>query len=172
MDLTKIVNNFIEESDCKAIISHLEELILTRQVSGRDDGRVGIFKRKDEIYYPIIKKYMKKTIEMFNDEYTHYSGYLVSKYVPGVGMPTHIDSKVGDEMGVLMYLNDDYEGGELVYTDLDGNEKVIRPKMGDMIYHPGWYPHSVNKVTKGVRYFFAISLMNRPDPFNYGHLLD
>jgi hypothetical protein len=172
MDLTKTVNNFIEEADCQTIISHLEELILTGKVLKKGDGRVGVFKRRDEIFYPLVKKYMNKTIEMFNDEFTHYSGYLVTKYVVGAHMFTHIDSKIGEEMGVLFYLNDDYEGGELVYTDLEGNEKIIKPKAGDMLYHPGWYPHSVNKVTKGVRYFFAISLLNKPSINTYGDPLD
>ena len=172
MDLTKIVNNFIEEADCQTMISHLEELILNGKVLKEANGRVGIFKRRDEIFYPLIKKYMNKTIEMFDNEFKHYAGYLVAKYVPGSGMDTHVDSKVGEEMGVLFYLNDDYEGGELVYTDLEGNKKIIKPKAGDMIYHPGWYPHSVNKVTEGVRYFFAISLLNRPDPFTFGDPLD
>ena len=40
MDSTKVLNNFIEEADCLTIISHLEELISTNDVTIRDDGRV------------------------------------------------------------------------------------------------------------------------------------
>jgi predicted 2-oxoglutarate/Fe(II)-dependent dioxygenase YbiX len=160
MDLTRVVNNFIEEADCLAIISHLEQLISTGDVTVRADGRVGVINRPDETFKPLIKKYKNKTIKMFNDEFKYFSGYIATKYVPGVGMATHIDSQVGEEMGVLMYLNDDYEGGELTYTDPEGNEQTIKPKTGDMVYCPSWYPHGVNKVTSGTRYFFTISLLN------------
>jgi hypothetical protein len=162
MDLTKVVNNFIEEADCLAIISHLEQLIRTEDVTIRDDGRVGVINKQDKVFDPLIEKYKNKTIKMFNDEFKYFSGYIATKYVPGVGMATHTDSKVGEEMGVLMYLNDDYEGGELTYTDSEGNEKAIKPKTGDMVYCPSWYPHGVNRVTKGTRYFFTISLLNHP----------
>jgi predicted 2-oxoglutarate/Fe(II)-dependent dioxygenase YbiX len=162
MDLTKVVNNFIEEADCQTIISHLEKLILTGDVIVRDDGRVGVINRQDEVFDLLVEKYKNKTIEMFNDKFKYFSGYIATKYVPGVGMSTHIDSKVGEEMGALMYLNDDYEGGELTYKDPEGNVKTIKPRTGDMVYCPSWYPHGVNKVTKGDRYFFTVSFLSHP----------
>jgi predicted 2-oxoglutarate/Fe(II)-dependent dioxygenase YbiX len=99
---------------------------------------------------------------MFDNEFKYFSGYVATKYVPGVGMATHTDTTLEEEMGALMYLNDEYEGGEFTYTDPEGNLKTIKPKTGDMIYCPSWYPHGVNKVTKGVRYFFTVSLLNHP----------
>ena len=162
MDLTKVVSNFIEEADCLTIISHLEQLISTGDVIIREDGRVGVVNRQDKVFDLLVEKYKNKTIEMFNDEFKYVSGYIATKYIPGVGMFTHIDSEVGEEMGALMYLNDDYEGGELTYENPEGNLKTIKPKSGDMVYCPSWYPHGVNKVTKGTRYFFTISLLNHP----------
>ena len=128
MDLTKVVNNFIEEADCQTIISHLEKLISTGDVTIRGDGRIGVINKQDEVFDLLVEKYKNKTIEMFDDEFKYFSGYIATKYIPGVGMSTHIDSKVGEEMGALMYLNDDYEGGELTYTDSEGNEKTIKPR--------------------------------------------
>jgi hypothetical protein len=162
MDLTRVINNFIEEDDCQKIISHLEKLISTGDVIIRDDGRVGVINRQDEVFDSLVEKYKNKTIETFNDEFKYLSGYIATKYIPGVGMHTHTDSDVGEEMGALMYLNDDYEGGELTYEDPEGNLKAIKPKTGDMVYCPSWYPHGVNKVTKGTRYFFTVSLLNHP----------
>lgn len=162
MDLTKVINNFIEESDCQTIISHLENLISSGDVIVREDGRIGVINREDEVFSPLVEKYKNKTIDMFNDGFKYFSGYIATKYVPGVGMNTHIDSNVEEEMGALMYLNNDYEGGELTYTDPAGNLKTIKPKAGDMVYCPSWYPHGVNKVTNGNRYFFTVSLMNHP----------
>jgi hypothetical protein len=46
-------------------------------------------------------------------------------------------------------LNDDYEGGELVFDDQGAS---IKPKAGSMVLFPGYYvSHGVNKVTKGIR---------------------
>ncbi len=162
MDKTKIINNFIEESDCKKIISRLEELIVAGDVILREDGRIGIGNKEDEVFLPLVQKYKNKTIKMFDNEFKYFSGYVATKYNPGVGMATHTDAILEEEMGALMYLNDDYEGGEFTYTDPEGNIQTIKPKTGDMIYCPSWYPHGVNKVTRGTRYFFTVSLLNHP----------
>lgn len=56
----------------------------------------------------------------------------------------------------ITYLNDDYEGGDLVLdTVLDerGKPLVLRPIAGSMIIFPSdqRFPHEVTPVTKGVR---------------------
>jgi predicted 2-oxoglutarate/Fe(II)-dependent dioxygenase YbiX len=47
------------------------------------------------------------------------------------------------KMGTLIYLNDDYEGGELVFNDYD---IIIKPEPGDMIIFPNHYMHEVLEV--------------------------
>lgn len=51
----------------------------------------------------------------------------------------------------LVYLNDDYEGGELVFPEY-GLE--IKPKAGDVVTFPtnAMYIHAVNKINSGTRY--------------------
>ena len=53
-------------------------------------------------------------------------------------------------------MNNDYEGGELVFYDPDqkSNPYKINVKPGRMIMWPSnfLYPHEVRKVTKGTRY--------------------
>jgi predicted 2-oxoglutarate/Fe(II)-dependent dioxygenase YbiX len=159
---TQIVNNFIDEEDCQTIINRLEELISNNDVVVRPDGRVGILNKEDDVISPLVEKYKNKAIQTFNDQFVNFSGYIATKYVPGIGMDIHIDSQEGEEMGVLMYLNDDYVGGELTFTTPDGENHSISPKKGDAVYCPSWYPHGVNKVTEGNRYFFTVSLMNNP----------
>ena len=73
-------------------------------------------------------------------------------------MANHVDSLKDEEMGALMYLNEDYEGGELTYSD-DKGSHFMKPESGSMVYFPSWYTHGVNPVTKGIRYFFTISLL-------------
>lgn len=54
-------------------------------------------------------------------------------------------------LSILAYLNDDYEGGELYFPDLDYS---IKPKKGMLILFPGslHYQHGVTPVTSGTRY--------------------
>jgi|AntAceMinimDraft_5_1070358.scaffolds.fasta_scaffold04480_6 hypothetical protein len=51
--------------------------------------------------------------------------------------------------GVLMYLNDDYIGGEICYPEL-GIE--YKPKPGVLLIHHAGNLHGVNPVTEGVRF--------------------
>jgi len=48
----------------------------------------------------------------------------------------------------ILFLNDDYEGGEFRF--FDGN--VIEPKAGKLVIHPAVAGHEVKPVTKGSRY--------------------
>ncbi len=155
----QVINNFVEPEDCKEMIDRLEYLISIGDVVIREDGRIGVINSDDFIFNKFVNKYMNKTTSLMNDDFKVFNGYIATKYSVGIGMSTHIDSQEGEEMGALMYLNDDYDGGELIYTTPDGSEYFIKAKKGDMIYCPSWYPHGVKKVTKGARYFFTISLI-------------
>ena len=156
----RVVNNFVSQDDCKMMIDRLEHLIAIKDVVVRDDGRVGVINKEDSVFSFFVEKYKNKAIETFNDEYVHLSGYIATKYIKDIGMDIHIDSRPGEEMGVLMYLNDNYVGGELTYVDDNGDSHSVAPKSGDAVYCPSWYPHGVNKVIEGDRYFFTVSLMS------------
>jgi hypothetical protein len=72
-------------------------------------------------------------------------------------MPPHYDSLPGLKVGVdtphgmVLYLNDDYEGGQIYYPNL---EIAIKPEAGSLVMHPGTeeYLHGVATVTSGIRY--------------------
>ena len=63
----------------------------------------------------------------------------------------HIRKKYISNKSGLLYLNDDYQGGELVFPD---QGLTIKPEAGSLIFFEGDYkkPHGVNKVTLGPRY--------------------
>ena len=56
----------------------------------------------------------------------------------------------------LLFLNDDYEGGEFIVTD-----KEYKPSKGSAIVFPSnfMFPHEVKKVTKGERWSIISWLM-------------
>ena len=53
-------------------------------------------------------------------------------------------------------LNDNYEGGDLLFRSLTENSEVqetsIRPEKGDLVIFPSYIDHKVAPVTKGIRY--------------------
>lgn len=57
--------------------------------------------------------------------------------------------------GGVIYLNDDFEGGEIFYPKLN---KEIRPKAGMMVIHPAGLPylHGIKKITQGVRHTISV----------------
>ncbi len=78
----------------------------------------------------------------------------------GKGMPVHFDDspeviETKIHYGLVLYLNDNYDGGEIYYPKLNLQYK---PKSGDMVIHPGTeeYAHGVKDIYNGTRY--AITL--------------
>jgi predicted 2-oxoglutarate/Fe(II)-dependent dioxygenase YbiX len=60
------------------------------------------------------------------------------------------------QVSVLLYLNDDYEGGEFFVS-----EKMFLPEKGSAIIFPSnfMYPHEAKAVTKGTRWSIVSWLM-------------
>ncbi len=58
-------------------------------------------------------------------------------------------------LSIIINLNDNYEGGDLVFTDQQLKEiKRIKLGKGSVIFFPSnfMYPHSIQSITKGTRY--------------------
>ena len=62
-------------------------------------------------------------------------------------------------LSVVILLNKDYEGGELVFNSLikDNKQLTLKLKTGEMILFPSdiRFPHSVNPILKGKRFSIA-----------------
>ena len=79
------------------------------------------------------------------------------KYNPGGKYDIHTDnySNSPRHLSVIMNLNDDYEGGDLVFTDQKQNEiKTYSLSKGSIVFFPSifLYPHLIKPITKGTRY--------------------
>tara|TARA_R100000687_G_C6381315_1_gene132755 strand:+ start:186 stop:641 length:456 start_codon:yes stop_codon:yes gene_type:complete len=98
------------------------------------------------------KEILKKLHNYFNFFNFEEMNHLIGSNMEIVLWPTnswmgpHQDA--GDKLSFIIYLNDNYEGGE---TIVDGIE--IKPKVGRLIiFSNGFYLHEVKKITKGKRY--------------------
>lgn len=88
------------------------------------------------------------------------SEYNNSDLVTDEGYPekewtNHIPRFLSDYSSVL-YLNDDYDGGELFFPEFN---LTIKPKLGDLVTFPtnSMYIHGVKEVKYGTRYTIALS---------------
>jgi hypothetical protein len=107
----------------------------------------------DELYFYI--KDIFKNIEKFfiNIESITYSRDL-RRLTNSEFMWPHTDGGNPDDpkkivFGIAIYLNDDFEGGELIYPDLGLS---VTPKPGSMVIHNASLKHQVFPVVKGFRY--------------------
>jgi predicted 2-oxoglutarate/Fe(II)-dependent dioxygenase YbiX len=115
-----------------------------------------------------INKEIKDCIYNYSDQYAKEHnlelGYLtplsISKYHIGKHMGLHTDSYENDNnsennisptLSIVVYLNDNYEGGELYFK----NQKVtIKPSAGSIVIFPSNMPylHESKVIKKGTKY--------------------
>ena len=86
-------------------------------------------------------------------EELHQEGYSMLKYSTGQEYKAHSDGGTGMGRAVssIVYLNDDYEGGEVEFVNFG---LKIKPQAGMMLLFPSTYPyaHIAHPVTSGTKY--------------------
>lgn len=106
-----------------------------------------------------LTEYTKPMKEIFNDYSNQYSleelvpdTWTLLKYTDN-GKVAHVDDQLKNPRIVSMvaYLNEDYYGGEIVFTH---QNLMYKPNVGDVIVFPSnyAYEHSVNPVLGGIKY--------------------
>jgi predicted 2-oxoglutarate/Fe(II)-dependent dioxygenase YbiX len=92
----------------------------------------------------------------------HVEPYNLLKYQTGQEYKAHFDGGLGDNRVVspILYLNDDYEGGELEFVHYG---ITIKPKAGSLYLFPSNYPyaHIAHPVTSGTKYAIVTWLHGR-----------
>ena len=120
-------------------------------------------------FYDDIKKGVLKTMKEYSKHHKrfnciHHTDFRINRYSEGGFMSNHVDNihhSHGQDYGypqvsVLLYLNEDYEGGEFFVA-----EEVFLPEKGSAIIFPSnfMYPHEAKVVTKGTRWSIVSWLM-------------
>jgi hypothetical protein len=90
-------------------------------------------------------------------------GYNMLKYTAGQQYTIHYDGATyqGRHISCVLYLNDDYEGGELEFPAF---KIKIKPQTGMLILFPSnfAYRHIAHPITKGTKYAMSTWLHDRP----------
>jgi hypothetical protein len=131
-----------------------------------------------EMVVNIIKRANPVINSFFNVEATPTSPALV-RWLPGNLQMPHADKELheGEDRGkpndfpyydlaTVIYINDDYEGGELYFPNQDVK---FKPKAGGMYFFPGDmnYIHGITEIKSGIRYtcplFWTITSLGSRD---------
>jgi 2OG-Fe(II) oxygenase superfamily len=119
-----------------------------------------------------LDRFRPRVADLFVGDFAIDEMKKIDSYEAGKGMPLHNDrfnyeydlidmlvdenytNSIQRSLGCyafLIYLNDDYEGGEISYPEYNMDYK---PVAGDMIIHNSEIIHGIKKVTSGIRYRF------------------
>jgi len=135
-----------------------------------------IYNTVTESFYDVCKDYAEAMGD--NDEPKLFPTFNIKKYQAGIGMGSHYDQLDGDKTlrySLVMYLNDDFEGGEISFVmspyedvrsapspslDYDialANNEIafgVKPKAGSIIIFPSSAPyyHTAHIVKTGFKY--------------------
>lgn len=154
-----IINNFMTKEDCENIVSNLNVSTALRSDGFWENKVFAEFSFPKECK-AILKKNRinahKVIKETFGDNLLPNSmNQHIIRWPTGPGMDDHIDDEAYERnhyhIASILYLNDDYEGGEIVFPN---QGLSLKPKAGDFIAFPGNknYPHGVKEIFSGERY--------------------
>jgi len=125
--------------------------------------------KKESVFYTAVKSCFEEVIVKYKTDFPLFSvgrttDFRINKYGKGGFMSRHVDNihhSHGQQYGypqvsALLYLNDDYDGGEFYVAD-----KKFLPIKGSAIIFPSnfMFPHEAKPVTKGTRWSIVTWLM-------------
>lgn len=90
--------------------------------------------------------------ELFGNGYSYTKfGLITRNFKDGYFLHWDKENDPSIEYGIVYYINNNYDGGEIFYPKLNIEYK---PEPGDLIIHPGSleYMHGVRDVSNGIRY--------------------
>lgn len=188
------VNNILSPNECEKIVHYgsenMERLCtkedanphfnsVTLRINDIDDSGV------ESLMLSMLNKTRKLILEFWKQEHAYIDLASISCWPTGMGLGAHADNIYYDTgqpnfvpfrtYSSVLYLNDDYKGGEFCWWDWDGQKLSLVnksvPIAGSlMIFGAGIdYIHSVGRVKNGTRWtvpmWFTDKMENVPDVF-------
>ena len=149
-----LINNFMPNDVCNQLIEIVNKINKPKDLAFWDE-MMYFDKDLSEIIFPYINK-IKKQIELFYDVLVKPNYRIhVNKWTVGKSLGLHVDDlseySTINHIATLIYLNDNYEGGEIYFPEYNN---LIKPNIGDLIIFPGNlnYVHEVKSIINGNRY--------------------
>jgi len=116
----------------------------------------------DLFYWSYVKSEIERLYFFYKSKFPKMASDKINQidlleYSVGGKYEVHTDhfTSTNRHLSIILNLNDDYEGGDLIFTD-QKNVEIKRLKLGkgSVAFFPSnfMYPHSIQPITKGKRY--------------------
>lgn len=154
----KIIKNFISDRECKILIEYLLKGQVPQEFPVKwDENLEPILTRKTYSNLNFLNKYVPMVQELLEKEYgfpVKNKNVFVGRWDEGDKLDLHVDdlgTTSTNHMATLIYLNGDYEGGEIFFPT---HNLSFKPEGGELIMFPGnmHYAHEVKTITSGSRF--------------------
>ena len=176
-----IVPRFLDATICAEWCQHLSsqrraDLEVQHETAYRESGKVQFemhsarvtqaveyTERKEEILREVTRSFSECVMPFFNVQLAAFEPPTVLRYGPGGKYDPHSDNELWDsqqrlwlktlnrDFSVLIYLNEDFEGGNLSFPNL---QYKIRPETGMLVAFPSdlRYLHAAEPLISGERF--------------------
>ena len=138
----EVVKGFLTPEDCNTLINYNSEFSQTmfRTVNDVDNANINSLSKYINNNSHEISSILKKCAEKFPIHKENFEDLKVVKYTKGGSIPIHADSchRVTRTHTILIYLNENYEGGETEFPYLN---KQFKLNTGDILYFPNYDSH-------------------------------
>lgn len=147
-------NKYVKDDDPPAIKYWQNNVLKIDDIPNLSEKHMPFLLNLSKKLSKIVEDHLNINFKDQNLQPDDYS--IIIKFEKGHFMKEHHDGGTENiiKYGTVLYLNDDFVGGETYYT---GAGKEIKPIARSLILHPGnyLYRHGVREVTSGIRYILT-----------------
>lgn len=163
-----ILPDFLTEPECDIIMSYTERHLNLFDHGGQPDSFwdkrvINVTEFEDKNIRDLIvhiNKNIEMTVEKLCGKKVYPDTLQVVRWIRGYELKPHADKENPNgyphpfpwrDFATLVYLNDDYVGGEIYWPN---KNKELKPKKGTLAIFPGTleFLHGVRDTTEGTRY--------------------
>jgi predicted 2-oxoglutarate/Fe(II)-dependent dioxygenase YbiX len=116
------------------------------EIQGLDSDLLDMIQETALMVYSFVLNNYNSKFDHFINEKTH-----IAKFVEGKGMHEHFDASRPNDIATLIYLNNDYDGGDIYFPKY---EISFKPEPGDLLCFPDnpSFVHGVKPIIRGTRF--------------------
>jgi len=178
MVFAKTIEEFLSKEECHSILDKFSNVNLEVAEVSNEKSLNSLLKIRDsKIVFTQLPYYKKKlenllrnTIIIKGFELDEIENFQFTKYELNGHYDWHTDSAdfsyyAKRFCSIVIQLNNEYDGGELLYKDTNDNVVEFKKGVGNLFIFNSNILHKVNPITKGVRYSLVswISLREIPN---------
>jgi Rps23 Pro-64 3,4-dihydroxylase Tpa1-like proline 4-hydroxylase len=165
------IKNIVDSNFIKRMIPFIEHMAkknlntmsgLDKETRNVNGYHLSFNNPTDLFYWNFVKKEIERIYIFYKSKFPKMKSNKINqidllKYSVGGKYEVHTDHFTNSprHLSIILNLNDEYEGGDLIFTDQKEKEiKRLKLDKGSVVFFPSnfMYPHSIQPITKGTRY--------------------